>query len=355
MADRDQRTEQPTQQRVRKSRDEGRFAVSREFVAGVQFLVFVSLMASWSEHWFQQSLRGMRSMILDAFRSDVTSAGLVALALKPATPISIAFFGTGSLVMGVVLMSQLTVSGFGFATAKLVPDLNRASPLSNLKELPSRNRRAFLEAVLLLPVFLGICWAIISAQIEDYLRLPLMPSAAAAGLVGASISELLWKAASVFLVWGAIDLFRQRKRFQSDLKMTKQEVRDESRQNEGNPEIKMKIRRLRRELLRRRMMAEVPTATAVIVNPTHFAVALRYDLHGASAPRVVAKGKNFLALRIREKAISHQVPVIENPPLAQALYKHVEVGQEIPSDLYRAVAEVLAYVFRLMRGGLSGV
>ena len=354
MSDRDQRTEQPTQQRLRKSRDEGRFAVSREFVAGVQFLVFVSLLTAWSAGWFQQVLRGMRGLLLASFHVEVTPASLLGLTFQCVTPISVAFFGTGSLIVGAVMLAQMAVSGFGFATAKLTPDLARANPLANIKELPARNRRAFCEALLLLPVFLAICWAIISARLEDFLRLPLMNIAGAVAMVGESVSGLLWKAAGVFLVWGIIDLFRQRERFQSELKMTKQEVREESKQNEGNPEIKMKIRRMRRELLRRRMMSEVPTATAVIVNPTHYAVALRYELNGSSAPKVVAKGKNFLALRIREKALSHQVPVIENPPLAQALYKNVEVGQEIPANLYRAVAEILAYVFRVMREGPSG-
>ena len=353
MSDRDQRTEEPTQQRLRKSRDEGRFAVSREFVAGVQFLVFVSLLTSWSQGWFQQSLSGMRSLLLEAFQISPSPAGLVALAIRCAAPISLAFFGTGGLIVIAVVFVQMAVSGFSFATAKLTPDLGRVNPFATLKELPSRNRRAFLEALLLLPVFLGLAWMIISARLEDYLRIPLMTALSGVALVGNSIAGLLWKAAIVFLIWGAIDLFRQRQRFQTELKMTKQEVREESKQNEGNPEIKMKIRRMRRELLRRRMMSEVPTASAVIVNPTHFAVALRYDLHGSSAPKVVAKGKNFLALRIREKALACQVPVIENPPLAQALYKNVEVGQEIPANLYRAVAEVLAYVFRLMRGGPS--
>jgi len=353
MSDRDQRTEQPTQQRLKKSRDEGRFAVSREFAAGVQFLVFVSMLTNYSAQWFQQVLGGMKSLFVAAFQIDVNSASLVALAVQCAIPVSVAFFGTGGLIAAAVLLAQMTASGFCLATAKLTPDLSRANPLATLKELPSRNRRAFLEALVLLPVFLGICWLIIKARLEDYLRIPLMTVMGGVSLVGDSVASVLWKATIVFLVWGSIDLFRQRQRFQSELKMTKQEVREESRQNEGNPEIKMKIRRMRRELLRRRMMSEVPTATAVIVNPTHFAVALRYDMQGSTAPKVVAKGKNFLALRIREKALSCQVPVIENPPLAQALYKHVEVGQEIPANLYRAVAEVLAYVFRMMRGGPS--
>jgi flagellar biosynthetic protein FlhB len=123
---------------------------------------------------------------------------------------------------------------------------------------------------------------------------------------------------------------------------------------EGNPQMKARIRRLQRDRARRQMMKEVPTATAVVVNPTHFAVALRYQVDGMAAPMVVAKGKNYLAARIRQRAVEHQVPIVENPPLAQALYKSVEVGQEIPPHLYRAVAEILAYIFRLMNGRLPG-
>ena len=136
--------------------------------------------------------------------------------------------------------------------------------------------------------------------------------------------------------------------------MTKQEVREEVKEQQGNPQIKMRIRRIQRDLARRQMMKEVSKATAVIVNPTHYAVAIRYSLDSGAAPKVVAKGKNYLAQRIRKRALEHQVPIVENPPLARALYKSAEVGQEIPANLYRAVAEILAYIYRLMNGRLPG-
>jgi flagellar biosynthetic protein FlhB len=142
------------------------------------------------------------------------------------------------------------------------------------------------------------------------------------------------------------------RRHKSGQRMSKQEIRDELKEVEGNPQMKARIRRLQRDRARRQMMKEVPKATAVIVNPTHFAVAIRYQLDSMAAPMVVAKGKNYLALRIRQKAVEHQVPIIENPPVAQALYKSVDVGQEIPAHLYRAVAEILAYIFKLMNGRL---
>jgi flagellar biosynthetic protein FlhB len=167
--------------------------------------------------------------------------------------------------------------------------------------------------------------------------------------VGGSIKDILWKAAAMFLVFGLIDLFRQKRKFMKDLKMSKQELKEESKETEGNPLIRGKIRRLQRDLARRRMMQNVATATAVIVNPTHYAVALRYDHETMATPMVVAKGKNYLALRIRQRALEHNIPLVENPPLAQALYKSVDVGREIPAHLYRAVAEVLAYIYRLTR------
>jgi flagellar biosynthetic protein FlhB len=151
-----------------------------------------------------------------------------------------------------------------------------------------------------------------------------------------------------------MDFAWQRRRYMGQLRMTKQEVREESKESQGNPQIKMRIRRIQRDMARKQMMKQVPKATAVIVNPTHYAVAIQYSLESGGAPRVVAKGKNYLAQRIRQVAILHQVPIIENPPLARALYQNAEVGQEIPADLYRAVAEILAYIYRLMGGRLPG-
>jgi flagellar biosynthetic protein FlhB len=182
----------------------------------------------------------------------------------------------------------------------------------------------------------------------------------------------LWRAAGLFLLMGVIDLAWQRRRYLAQLRMTKYEVRQEAKEQEGNPQMKARIRRIQRDMARRKMMQQVPTATAVIVNPTHYAVAIYYPIlnlglgsglgsrvnprdhsgDDGSAPRVVAKGKNYLAARIRQKALEHQVPIVENPLLARALYDSVEVGQEIPDYLYRAVAEILAYIYRLMYGRL---
>lgn len=170
--------------------------------------------------------------------------------------------------------------------------------------------------------------------------------------VGHVLMTLLWRAAGLFLLVGLVDLAWQRRRYTRQLRMSKQEIREELKEQEGNPQVKMRIRRIQRDLARRQMMKEISTATAVVVNPTHYAVALRYSIDSSAAPKLVAKGKNYLALRIRQRAIEHQIPIVENPPLARALYASVEVGQEIPAHLYRAVAEILAYIYKLMNGRL---
>jgi len=260
----------------------------------------------------------------------------------------------GMAVVIFTLGIRLVTTRFGLSLKKLAPDLKRLNPLSKLRELPKQNLPSLMQAVVLLPLFLWAVYVIARDKLEGFLALPLQSVSAACAFIGASLMELFWKAAGVFLLFGVVDLFRQMRRHQQDLRMSKQEIKEEMKEVEGNPQMKGRIRRLQRDRARRQMMKEVPTATAVIVNPTHFAVAIRYQMESMAAPLVVAKGKNYLAQRIRQKAIEHQVPIIENPPLAQALYKMVEVGQEIPPHLYRAVAEILAYIFKLMNGRLPG-
>lgn len=349
MADNGQRTEAPTPQRIRKARQEGRFPSSREFVFAVQFLAWVVLLNSASV-WFPAAASSFRRGLAAAFqkRESVDAARLLGEAALPAEAAWLLAAGAAIAALG--LLAHLGVTGFGFVPAKAAPDFQRLNPVNNLRELPRKNRDSLLAALLLLPLLLAALWWAVASRWNEFLRLPLLPLERGAAALGEAAGGLLWKGALILLAWGAADLLRQRRRYLADLRMTRQEVREEHRQSEGSPEVKARIRRLRRELLRRRMMAEVPRATAVIVNPTHYAVALRYDQNTMPAPRVVAKGKNWLALRIRDNALEHRVPVVENPPLARALYEQVEVGQEIPVGLYRAVAEVLAYVYRLMHG-----
>jgi flagellar biosynthesis protein FlhB len=352
MAERDQKTEQATQRRVQKAREEGNFASAKVFVSALQFLAFVAMLKSWGTGCVTAIHESMAVLLQHSLQPRLDPPFLLALSLQLVKKTMLPLAILGGVLMLVTLAAQLLVTRMGLSLKKVAPDFKRFNPLAKLRDLPRQNGPAAIQAALMVPVFGYIVYALVRNDLAGFLTLPLKSATAGAAHLGASIQSLMWKASFLFLVFGAVDLVRQKRRYQQDLRMSRQEIRDELKEVEGSPLMKMRIRRLRRDVARRHMMHEVPTATAVIVNPTHYAVALKYAAGSAGAPRVVAKGKNYLALRIRRKAIEHEVPLIENPPLAQALYKSVDVGQEIPAQFYRAVAEILAYIYRLMNGRL---
>jgi flagellar biosynthetic protein FlhB len=354
MADQSGKTEQPTQRRLDKAREEGQFPAAKEFVSALQFLVFLGLLSVGGAHWFEQFRSTTRSLFAKAFTREITVEGLQDIAWQICWRHFLPLAMGGLAVAVATLMFRLLTTQFGLSLKKLAPDLGRLSPLSKLKELPRQNLPALVQALVLLPLFLWSVYVVARAKIEIFLTLPVGSVESGCGLIASSLMELFWKASGVFLVFGSVDLFRQMRRHKKDLRMSKQDIREEMKEVEGNPQMKARIRRLQRDNARRQMMKAVPKATAVVVNPTHFAVAIRYSLEEMAAPTVVAKGKNYMALRIRQIAVENQVPIVENPPLAQALYKSVDVGQEIPAHLYRAVAEILAYIFKLMNGRLPG-
>ena len=354
MPDRSGKTEPPTQRRLEKARKEGQFASAREFVSALQFLVFLGLLAAGGARWFAGFRATTRWLFGLAFARDLTARDLIyvtrQVALRHILPLALAGLG----IAFATLAFRLVTTRGGVSLKKLAPDLTRLNPLPRLRDLPSQNLPNLLQAVILVPLFLWAVYASAREKLDTLVALPLGGVEAGTAFLSSSLMELFWKASVVFLAFGCFDLFRQMRRHQSELRMSKQEIREEMKEVEGNPHMKARIRRIQRDRARRQMMKEVPKATAVVTNPTHYAIAIRYQMDSMAAPLVVAKGKNYLARRIREKAIEHGVPIVENPPLAQALYKSVDVGQEIPPHLYRAVAEILAYIYRLMNGKLPG-
>jgi flagellar biosynthetic protein FlhB len=354
VADKSGKSEQPTQRRIEKARKEGQFLSAREFVSALQFMVFLLLLGAGGARWFSGFCQTARQLFSLAFASDLAVRDLSRLTWQLFWNHLLPLALGGMAVAVVTLAFRLGTTGFGLSLKKLAPDLKRLDPLTKFRDLPRHNLGSLVEAMFLLPLFLGAVYLITRDQLEFVLLLPLRSVESGAVFLGTSLMDLFWKAAGVFFLFGSVDLFRQMRRYKQDLRMSKQEVREEMKEAEGNPQMKGRIRRLQRERMRRQMMKEVANATAVVVNPTHFAVAIRYQMESMAAPRVVAKGKNYLAQRIRQRAVENQVPIIENPPLAQALYKSVDVGQDIPPHLYRAVAEILAYIFKLMNGKLPG-
>ena len=351
MADNGQKTEQPTPKRLQKARKEGQFPTARQFVSAMQFVAFVAVLQAWGGQWLAELRHQMRQGLAAAFSAQ-PDAHVLEIFRHMLWSVLRLLAPAAGVLLAATLGMQLAATQLGVSLKKLTPDLQRLNPLSKLRELPKQNLPALLRAAVMLPLFGMAIYGIVRDNLFAYMALPFQAVESGFGQVCGSLGALLWKACGVFLVFGAVDLFRQRRRHRKDLRMSKQEIRDEFKETEGNPQMKARIRRIRRDLLRHQMMKEVPTATAVIVNPTHYAVALRYALDSMATPVVVAKGKNYLALRIRQRAMEHQVPIVENPPLAQALYRSVDVGQEIPAHLYRAVAEILAYVYKLMNGRL---
>lgn len=348
------KTEQPTQKRLEKSRKDANFAMSREFVNASQFLVFVWLIGEYGQRWFRQSSLNLKAALTAGFRPDLTPQAVERLLWNLASANLFPLLYAGLTLTVTILVAQIFVTKLGFSFSKLSPDLKRLNPVTRIRQLPAQNIPIFLQAVVLLPIFGFAVWAIVYENLAAFATLPLASTLSGAQKLGESLMSLLWRAAMLFAVFGIVDLFRQKRRHMNQLKMSKQEIRDEFRDAEGNPQIKQRVRRIQRDLARRNMMKEIPKATAVIVNPTHYSVAIRYNTESQGAPMVIAKGKNYIARRIREIALEHNLPIIENQPLAQALYKSAEVGQEIPAHLYRAVAEILAYLYRLMNGRLPG-
>jgi flagellar biosynthetic protein FlhB len=321
MADSGQRTEKPTQRRIDKARREGNYPASREFVSAVQFLGSVGIATIFGATFFVRLARAIRHLLSIAFTTDVTFSNIVALTRGVMLPALEPLVFAGGAVVALVFLAQLATTKMGVSVSKLAPDFKRLDPFKKISSLPGQNLPMLLQAMILLPIIGSAVYFEATENIELFLELPWMPAQAGAVRIASTVSILMWRAAGLFLVVGFVDLIWQRRRYLKQLRMTKQEVREESKEQDGNPQIKMRVRRLQRDLLRRQMMTEVPKATAVIVNPTHFAVAIRYSVDSPGAPRVVAKGKNYLALRIKQRAIEAQVPIIENPPLAQALYK----------------------------------
>jgi flagellar biosynthetic protein FlhB len=254
-------------------------------------------------------------------------------------------------VLGATFIAALLITyfqvGFIFSGETLIPKLERLNPLEGFKRIFSR--RALVElikSVLKVTVTGYIVYSVIRKNFFIFPRFVDMEPGEIIVTISGVILEMAIKVGIVFIVIGIIDYLYQWYEYEKSLKMSKYDIKQEYKQIEGDPHIKSRQRQIQREVAMRRMMAEVPKADVVITNPTHFAVALKYDSKSMSAPEVVAKGQDFMALKIREVAREHEVSIVENPPLARLLYSSVEIGDLVPEDLYQAIAEVLAFVYK---------
>ncbi len=347
----DERTEQPTPKRLEEARKKGQVVRSRDLHDVLQLsavvLAFGWVGSAYVEGLMEALTIGLTSMGAEA-KTPVGARQLENLALSMAGTL-VALVGplAGAAVIG-GLGAGLVQGGFSGSAHGLKFDLARLSPMRGLQRLaPSKAGIDVLRAILLCVVLTWIAWQAIAGIVLDAPLLGRVAPADAARLGWRAADGFLRKTLVAFFVVAGADYLWQWWRHRKGLMMTRQEVKDEAKLTDGNPEIKARVRRVQREMARRRMLAAVPQATVVITNPTHVAVALEYHRHSMTAPRVVAKGPDLLAARIRDVARAHSVPIVENPPLARALFANAEVGDAIPGDLFEAVAEVLAYLIRL--------
>ena len=336
------RTEKPTPRRRQKAREQGQVTRSRELTSSAALMA--SLMAlAWAATSTATVWRGLYRGLLGSAATGEIDLSLLTrscwLIVQTAGPVAALAF----LVAGVTAVAQ---GGLVVVPSALAVKIERLSPGSKLKRLFSLTAVANLgKSLLPAAVLTYLTVAILTRDWHSLTGLERLSSAPLLNFLLGRAFELAWKSTLVLLAWAGLDYFVERHRLEQDLRMSRQEVLEEFKESEGHPAIKARIRRLQRQLRRRRILSDVERAAVVITNPTEYAVALEYRAT-MSAPVVLAKGRNILAREIRQIALWHGIPLIENRPLAHALYRAVEIGQSIPPKLYAVVAEVLALVWR---------
>ncbi len=338
------KSEKATPQKRKKAREQGQVARTRELSNSLAWAGGLALVA-WQIPNVTQQWRGLLQNSLDLSIQEP---------LRPGAPI-LFWMAAGVLrwIVPVVatawvlsVSAGLAQGGLIFAPEALAFKPERMNPATKLKQMFSlAGLSGILKSLLPFAVIVWIGISTISKHLNTVVHASDLGVRAYAGFLVGVMGELVWKSGLVLVCWSGVDYLLVRQKLEGDLKMSRQDLKDEMKQTEGNPATKGRIRRIQRSLRRRQMLRDTEKASVVITNPTHFAVALRYDMM-MDAPIVISKGRDFLAQEIKEVARWHGIPVLENPPLAQALYRTVAVGQAIPGALYAAVAEILAFVFR---------
>jgi flagellar biosynthetic protein FlhB len=351
-----ERTEAPTSRRLGEARQRGQVPRSIELNAAIALLVGFYLLRSVGVRLLANLQNLLTETLTSGLAAEVTGGwvrGKIVREVARFAP-DVATLAIGMAATGVIV--TLAQTGPLWASKNIGFDFGRLNPLNGLRRLFSGQGLEQLgRALLKLAVVGTVAYLFLSGQIKKILLLGQLDLMSAVTHWAQLAYDLAFRVGGTYLVLAAADYFYQRWHTMRALRMTKQEVKDEAKQSEGDPFLKGRIRGQQRRMARQRMLARVPKADVVITNPTHFAVALQYDKVAMRAPHVVAKGSALVAQRIKTVALDNDVPVIENPPVARALYAAVEIDDEIPAELYRAVAEVLAFVYNLKNRQPSAV
>lgn len=342
-----EKTEQPTPKRLKEAREKGQVARSREL--GTMMVLMVSAGAFLVIGG--QTINGLLNMMGSVFQSDrglVMSGNLVEVLINAVTEALVILMPFFLLVFAAALFSPMLLSGWSFSAKALAFKVDKLDPIKGVKRIFSvKSLMELIKALAKFSVVLVIALLLLWNNVDDFLVLGKKAVEVGLADLGTILGWSFLALSSAMILIAGIDVPFQLWDHTRQLKMSRQEVKDEYKETDGSPELKRRIREVQQEMAQRRMMEEVPRADVVITNPTHYAVALKYDQSKTGAPIVVAKGKDLIALQIRTLATSHQVPILSAPPLSRALYFSTELNQEIPAGLYVAVAQVLAYIYQL--------
>ncbi|MDX1795234.1 MAG: flagellar biosynthesis protein FlhB [Hydrogenovibrio sp.] len=346
-----EKTEEPSEKKLREAREKGQVPRSKELstllmtLSAAVFLYFFGhYMVQDFEEIMTQGLQLDRAHAFDMSMATNRILSMMVQAIFLVLPFLL-------VMLFIAIVSPMLLGGWNFSTQAMAPKISKLNPISGIKKMFSSTAlmellKAFFKFSLTLAVAAFFLWH----TYEEVVSIGLEPMRKAMEHSGSLITEAFIFVSLSLILIAAVDVPFQVYKHISELKMTKQEVKDEYKQQEGNPEVKGRIRQLQREMSQKRMMQKVPEADVVVTNPTHFAVALKYDPDEMREPVVLAVGSDFMAAQIRTLAMEHNIPLIEAPPLARALYYNAEVDQPIPYDLFKAVASVLAYVYQLRDG-----
>jgi flagellar biosynthetic protein FlhB len=347
-----QKTEEPTPKKLREAREKGEAAKSQEVNHWFMILAFAAIVGVFGS-WLTGSVaETLRVLVERPHAFDLSHDGSRQVLIDILSKIGLAMLVPVLVIVAAALSAGLMQTGFIVSAEPLKPKFSKISLLEGFKrQFSSRTLMEFAKGLLKISL-VGIVVMISLWPKRDQLNdLAQMEMLQLLEVLQDTALTVLIATLSMMTVIAAADFAFQRFQHTKKLRMSRQEVKDEFKQTEGDPMVKARLRQIRMERSRGRMMAAVPTADVVITNPTHFAIALKYEMEAMSAPIVVAKGVDHLAFRIREVAEENEIPLVENRPLARALYDSVELDQEIPPEHYKAVAEVIGYVMRLKRGG----
>ncbi|MCB4812317.1 flagellar type III secretion system protein FlhB [Methylovorus menthalis] len=343
-----EKTEPATPKRLEKAREEGNVPRSREFVTCAMLLAGGMGIAMMSSQ-FGDALKHTMGGSLHFERALAYDSNLLLMKISDSIySLLITFAPLAGLLFIMAIAAPTLIGGWNVSNQAFVPKFNRLNPMSGLGNMVSKNALVELLKAVGKTILVGsVAYVVVAHDVDTILSLALLPLHTSIAEVEDMLLKSFFFIVGALVLIAAIDVPYQLTSYANKLKMTKEEVKQEAKESEGNPQIKARIRQQQREIARRRMMSEIPKADVVITNPTHYAVAIQYKELGMRAPVVIAKGADAVALKIREIAADHKIMTLESPKLARALYAHTELGDEIPQALYSAVAEIIAYVFQM--------